>query len=71
MRRLAMAMKIARRNDSKPAKKANMAATKRRATGTEASKRRKALKNSVAMTTHTRSAVVVQRVMAPRVQCAQ
>ncbi len=64
MRRFAVAMKISRRNDNKPPKKATMAATKKSATGTEASKPTKAPTNSVAMTAHTNSAVTVQSVIA-------
>src|SRR5207247_10018238 len=64
MRRFAVAMKISRRNDHKPPKKATMAATKKSATGTEASKPTKAPTNRVAMTAHTNSAVTVQSVIA-------
>src|SRR6059036_3435462 len=63
MRRFAVAMKISRRNNNKPPKKATMAATKKSATGTEASKPTKAPTNSVAMTAHTNSAVTVQSVI--------
>src|SRR6266508_6617670 len=52
MRRLAVAMKISRRNESRPAKKASIAAMNKRATGTEASKRKKAPRNSMAITAH-------------------
>src|SRR5437660_2354024 len=63
MRRLAVARKISRKNDSNPRKNATIAATNRSATGTDASNRRKAPIKSMAMTAHTSNAVIVHRVM--------
>ena len=53
-----------RRNHTSPKKKADIAAMNSNATGMVASKRKKALRNKIAITVHTRSAVTVQKVMA-------
>ena len=65
MRRLLVATKISLRNHNSPKKNASIDATKSSATGTAASKCRKALRNSTPITMHTSSAVAVQSVIAP------
>jgi hypothetical protein len=54
-----------------PKKNANIAAMNSRASGYDASKRRKALRNRIAITLHTSSAVAVQEVMAQLISFAR
>src|SRR5439155_7568635 len=64
-------MKISRRKNTRPAKNATMAATKNKATGTDASKLAKAARNRVAITVQTSKAVTVQSVMARPISWAR